>query len=431
MSGNVISEVPRYLCCQCGMCEAVCPHQRIVITRDMNGNCWPAGPAECKDCSGICISVCPGRQISIPDKSDDAPSYHELIGSYCKIYVVKASDREIQYHGSSGGAVTALLQYLLSSGKIDGAVVTKLDEKSPLEPKTFIATSSEEIRSAQGSKYLPVPACLAVRDIWRDRERKNKKYVFVGIPCQINGILYAKQRIPSLREQIPLTFALFCGRNATLQVTRYALKQHGIELDEVRHIKFRSHGWPGKMTVVTKDGQLHIFDRRSFLIPWTNNFFNLSRCSTCVDVIGENADLCFGDAWLPEMSDDRAGLSVVVAKNEKAARILKYAHDLKYIDIITDLSIERLIFSQIGQFKKKKLGIKAVYFLEQLRGRKVPDLKGRLPQQTVESLIYTFLQYLNNNISKIPFFFPVYMKIPMRFWDIVSRPFRKNIVKDK
>ncbi|OQX26339.1 MAG: hypothetical protein BWK80_10995 [Desulfobacteraceae bacterium IS3] len=434
MAGNVISEVPRYLCCQCGMCEAVCPHGRILLIRDKIGNYWPAGPSECNDCSGLCLSVCPGRTIFTPDKpadSDSSASYHELVGQYLKIYVVKASDREIQYHGSSGGAVTALLQYLLESGQTDGAVVTKLDEKSPLEPKTFIATSFKEIRSAQGSKYLPVPACRAVRDIWRDREKKNKKYVFVGIPCQINGILHAKKRIPRLQEQIPFTFSLFCGRNATIQVTRYALKQHGIELDEVQHIKFRSQGWPGKLTVMTKDGKAHVMDRKDFFTTWSNGFFNPHRCTTCSDVVGENADLCFGDPLLPEMSDNKIGLSLVIAKNEKAVRVIEEARKKKYIDMICELPVDRLILSQIGQFKKKKLGIKVVYFLEQLRGRKVPDFKGRLPQQTVESLIYTFFQYLNNNISKIPFFFSVYMKIPMRFWDIVSRPFRKNIVKDK
>jgi len=373
--------------------------------------------------------VCPGRKIRIPDKSDGSASYHELIGQYFKIYVIKASDRKIQYHSSSGGAVTALLQYLLESGQIDGAVVTKFKEKYPLEPETFIASSSEEILEAQGSKYIPVPACRTVRDIWKDREKKHKKYVFVGVPCQINGIFYAKQRIPRLQQQIPLTFGLFCGRNATLELTRYALKQHDIELEDVQHIKFRSHGWPGKMTVITKDDQVHIFDRRSFLIPWTNNFFNPDRCATCVDVIGENADLCFGDAWLPEMSHDSAGLSVVVAKNEKAVKILEHARDLKFIDIMTELPIGRLAFSQIGQFKKKKTGVKIVYFMEQLRGRKVPQIDGNLPKQTKEALIYSFLSYINNNISKIPIFSLVNMKIPMKFWDIITHPFKKNVVR--
>jgi coenzyme F420 hydrogenase subunit beta len=430
MAGNVISEVPQYLCCQCGLCEAVCPHRRISLIRDIQGNYRPAGPSECKDCKGICLSVCPGRTIFTPVKlADSSASYHELVGPYRKIYVVKASDKEIQYHSSSGGAVTALLQYLLTSGQIDGAVVTKLDETSPLEPRTFIARSAEEILSAQGSKYLPVPACRAVRDIWQNRERKDEKYVFVGIPCQINGILHAKTRIPRLKKQICLTFSLFCGRNATLQVTRYALRQHGIELDEVQQIKFRSQGWPGNLTVMTKDGREHVIDRRKFFVTWSNGFFNLDRCTTCNDVVGENADLCFGDPLLPEMFHNKIGLSVVIAKTEKAVSIIEDAQKRKYIDIISELPVDRLILSQIGQFKKKKLGIQAVYFMEKLRGRKIPQFNGKLPKQTAESLIYTFFQYVNNNISKIPFFFSVYMKIPMKFWDIVTRPFKKNIVK--
>jgi coenzyme F420 hydrogenase subunit beta len=431
MARTVISEVPHYLCCQCGICEAVCTHQRIRLVSDGAGSHWPTGPEECNDCKGLCVTVCPGRAINTykVEESEDIVPYSELIGHYQKICVVKASDKEIQYHSSSGGAITALLQHLLNTGQIDGAIVTKLDKQNPFEPITFIAKSAEEVFEARGSKYLPVPACRAIKDILRDKDKKDKRYAFVGLPCHICGVLKAKQRIPRLKKQIPFTFAIFCGRNATLQLTRYALKQHGIKLENVKSIEFRSKGWPGKMTVVTEDGLSQSFNNTSWKIPWANNFYNLNRCVTCPDFIGEHADLCFGDPWLPEFIEDGCGLSTVIAKTRIAAKMLEQSEEANIVKIVTELPIDRLILSQIGQFKKKKLGVKIVYMLEKLRGRKVPQYNGKLPKQTKEALLYAFLLYANHNISKLPFFTPIFNRIPMRFWDVISSPFKKNVVK--
>jgi hypothetical protein len=93
------------------------------------------------------------------------------------------------------------------------------------------------------------------------------------------------------------------------------------------------------------------------------------------------------------------------------------------------LPTDKSVFSPIGQFKKKKLGVKIVYMLEKLRGRKVPRYTGKLPKQTKEALLYAFLLYVNHNISKLPFFTPIFNRIPMRFWDVISSPFKKNVVK--
>lgn len=74
-----------------------------------------------------------------------------------------AADETIRENAASGGMITAFLCYLLRTGKIDGAWVsrTKIVD-GQLGYDTFIATTEEELRDASSSilhEYAPVKAC--------------------------------------------------------------------------------------------------------------------------------------------------------------------------------------------------------------------------------------------------------------------------------
>ncbi len=61
-------------------------------------------------------------------------------------------------NAASGGMITAFLCYLLRTGKIDGAWVsrTKIVD-GQLGYDTFIATTEEELRDASSSIYMSMP----------------------------------------------------------------------------------------------------------------------------------------------------------------------------------------------------------------------------------------------------------------------------------
>src|SRR5690606_8382981 len=99
-----------------------------------------------------------------------------LLGNYEACYVGHSMDDKIRYDSSSGGMITQILLYLLEEGLIDGALVTRMNPERPLEPEPFIARTPEDIIEARGSKYCPVPANVALREIIEEPGR----YAVVG-----------------------------------------------------------------------------------------------------------------------------------------------------------------------------------------------------------------------------------------------------------
>ena len=43
----------------------------------------------------------------------------------------------------------------------------------------------------------------------------------------------------------------------------------------------------------------------------------------CTDAVCELADISFGDAWLPELSNDKIGTSLVISRSETGEEVLR------------------------------------------------------------------------------------------------------------
>jgi coenzyme F420 hydrogenase subunit beta len=120
-----------------------------------------------------------------------------LAGRYLQCYLGYANKQDLRYNCASGGLITAFLLYALAEGLIGGALVTKMDEKHPSEPKPFIARTREDIISAACSKYCPVPANTALREILRSEGR----FAVVGLPCHLHGVRKAEVLLSKVREK--------------------------------------------------------------------------------------------------------------------------------------------------------------------------------------------------------------------------------------
>lgn len=89
-------------------------------------------------------------------KSWPSELVHKYIGQFQQCFFTYAADEELRQKAASGGSVTALLSYLLQNGQIDGALVCRsiITNEGKLRPEFFIARNREELKSAQGSKYI-------------------------------------------------------------------------------------------------------------------------------------------------------------------------------------------------------------------------------------------------------------------------------------
>jgi len=314
--------------------------------------------------------VCPGYSVDFDslNKFIFGKIPNNVLGNYINCYLGYATDYEMRWNSSSGGLVTALLVFALQENLIDGALITRMRIKNPLEPEVVIARSVEDIVSGSGSKYCPVPLNVAVRAL-----RKGEKYAVVGLPCHIHGIRKAEIVDIHLREKIALHFGIFCSHTVSFHGTEFLLKRIGILEEDIAQISYRGKGWPGGMCVKMKNGNEIFVSSQEY---WGNLlgsfFFTPIRCFSCYDALNDLADISFGDAWLPEiMKKDKIGTSIVMIRTKKANRLLKKAILRKKI-VLTEIQSDDVIRSQAGTLNYKKKGLKARFKVMRMFNKPLP-----------------------------------------------------------
>lgn len=346
----------------------------------------------CHDC-GLCYEICPGHAVDFEQLSDcflEEGTDNMRIGRYLSCHVGHATQETVRWNAASGGIVTALLVAALKKGEIDGAIVTRMNPESPLEPLSYLATTEEEIFASVGSKYCPVAANLRLREVLSSEG----KYAVVGLPCHIQGLRKAQTRNRKLREKVAICISIFCGLNMSPTGTRVLLRRQGFSAENITQIKYRGAGWPGSLQVELRDGQMCT---EPYLEYFDNNFmcYEMHRCNLCCDSFGELADISCGDAWLPEYkSNDDQGTSVVVVRSERGKNLLSSVGPgvLK----LDPLSIDKAVQTQRLALVWKKDWLHAKAALCKLTGREVPTYELDLPPARLSG----YLGWTRTNFSR-------------------------------
>ncbi|MCK5633036.1 Coenzyme F420 hydrogenase/dehydrogenase, beta subunit C-terminal domain [bacterium] len=339
-------------------------------------------------------------------------SKKKLIGDYLNCYTGYSLDPKIRYYSSSGGLVTSVLKFMLEEGLVDGVLVVRMKKKDPFKAESFIARSSEEIVSAQGSKYCPVDMSNGLKEIISSKP--GSKFAIVGLPCQIKAF----RRNQEIQQKIVLYLGLFCNHTPSAYATQVFLKNNKIKPGEVLKISYRGEGWPGCVEIIKKNG-------KKILIPTTNSwpiigsdFFTPKRCFLCDDHVSEFADISFGDAWLTKFKDDKKGRSIIIARTHMGEKIIKDAEN-KLIIKLSPVSGEKTILSQLVPIylKKKNLQARSFLFGERKKNDSRVDLL---------DFVLAFPAWLIFNIFKIDFFKKNIKKLPFSFFDTYNKIMNKG-----
>jgi coenzyme F420 hydrogenase subunit beta len=388
------------LCTGCGTCIALCPNEAIgLIINENKGIYIPKlNDEKCNSC-GICYEVCPGHSVDFKElnleifgkEPDDV-----LIGNYTNCYIGHANNHEIRYNSAAGGLVTQLLIFALDEGIIDGALVTRMKKSNPLEPEPFIARTREEIIESSKSKYCPVPANLALKEILKEEG----KFAVVGLPCHIQGIRKAEMVNNKLKEKIVMHLGILCSFNRNFLGTEYLLKKFNIKKEDVAKLDYRGEGWMGGMSITLKNGNkkfspylVYSGMQRSYFVP--------IRCTLCSDQSCELADISFGDIWLPEFfRDDKIGTSVIISRNKIGEQILQNAVLKRKIELI-NIDRNKVVESQKYSLFFKKISLNARIFLFKIFGKSTPFYNQELSKQKFSAYAYLhgILIYLQIYIS--------------------------------
>jgi len=249
---NTENIVKTQMCCGCGTCAGICPTDAIEMRINKRGFYIPIkNNQKCTLC-GLCNDVCPQNNKNSKYKNLNEFVFgkianDDLLGNYINCYVGYSTNEKLRFESSSGGKITQILISVLEEGVINGALVTRMKKYDPLIPEPFIARTKEEIISAMGSKYCPVPANIMLNEIIKSKS--DEKFAVVGLPCHILGIRKVEMLIPKLQEKIVLHLGILCSGVKSFFGTEFILERKGIKKENVKNIKYRCKGWPGYMQV--------------------------------------------------------------------------------------------------------------------------------------------------------------------------------------
>ena len=425
--GTIAQVVKDGLCTGCGTCVALCPNEAIKLTRNEKKGIYvpELNEEKCNNCS-ICYEVCPGHEVDFKELNLEIfgkESEDILIGNYLDCYIGHSTNYDIRYNSASGGLVTQLLIFALEEGLIDGALVTRMKKENPLEPEPFIARTGEEIIEASKSKYCPVPANIALKEILNSKE--GEKFAVVGLPCHLQGIRKAEQKNKKLKERIVLHLGLFCHHGVNFIGTEFLLQKLDIRKEDIVKFDYRGQGWPGSMLIELKNG-----DRQSTPHYWTYPalyFFIPDRCMLCSDALADLADISFGDAWLPELYADRIGSSVIISRTKIGEQLLQRMRERNKVEL-KPISVKKVVESQksILYFKKKSLAARRK--ISQIRHMHTPlDNTSLLPVHMIDYILAICFMYPNQYASSVQFILRMLKPIPWSILLIYRLPFYTTV----
>lgn len=313
------------------------------------GTLRPGLRRKCSNCR-LCDKVCPALGFDLDQAIGEkfaTQSRETALGCLSAVYTGNAVDANIRYMGASGGMVTAVASALLQRGEVDAVLVVEADSKNPFKQQSYWATSPADLQRAQGSRYLPA----SVNEAFAAVPELAQRLAVVGLPCHLWGIYLLEKSGLLTNRKIVWHLGLFCGRTPSLHAADALLSGINATRKDVQSLDFRGEGWPGVGRIKTCQKKLRI----PLSEMWGHigtPFFTPLHCFICPDFFADLSDLSFGDAWLRECRTDNQGTSLVLARNERADKLLASLNDDRVI-AINAVSAESVQTAFSGNIRRK------------------------------------------------------------------------------
>ena len=325
----------RQLCCGCGACAYISPDDIRMVDDVANGR-RPLTRNDDSPTAREAMAVCPGVRLAHDPARFPADSIAELIpgwGPILEVWEGHATDEQIRYAGSSGGAASALAMFCIEQGEMHGLLHIDARPDAPILNHTVLSTSREQILRATGSRYAPASPCDGLGMV----EAAPGPCVMIGKPCDIAAAQKAGELRPSLGERLGLTIAIFCAGTPSTQGTMEMLRALGVDDPrQVESVRYRGNGWPGNATVTWRDRS---GASRESSLTYAQSWGEILqkhrqwRCYICPDHTGEFADISVGDPWYRPIPEGAMGHSLVLVRSERGRDIVRRAMAAGYLTL--------------------------------------------------------------------------------------------------
>lgn len=359
------------LCAGCGACATIAPG-KVAMAVAAPGYLRPVQSAALSAAEDAAIArVCPGLGQSVAAEGRVDPV---LWGPYVAMQTGWSTDPALRHAASSGGALSALLGYLLASGTVDAVLQTAADADLPIGNASVISTDAAGVLAAAGSRYAPSAPLAGIRAAIAG----GKRFAFVGKPCDAAALRALAAEDAGVAAAFPVILSFFCAGVPSHAGGRAVLAALGTDLAATQSFRFRGNGWPGRAVARAKDGSERAM---SYHDSWGKILSKhvQHRCKICADGTGVAADIVCADAWESDAKgypqfDEAPGVSLIVARTALGARLLEAARAAGQIETAA-FDVETLAAIQPGQRERRRALFARLAALW-LLGRPIPAYRG-------------------------------------------------------
>jgi coenzyme F420 hydrogenase subunit beta len=294
----------RDLCTACGACLSLCPYL----------GSWKGRVVKLDSCNleeGRCFAYCPRTEVDLDlvYRMIFGKNYDEIeMGPVRNIVMARAKDPVIRKKAQTGGVVSALFDFALKEGMIQGGILTARDGE--LLPQGKVIRNGKDILRCAGSSYVSGPTLESLnRGPWKGKERIG----VVGLPCQTLAL--AKMRSSKLEKRTPidrvdLVIGLFCTWALDYKPFMAFLRRRLNGLP-IRWLNITPP--PERILEVRAGGKSHripVDDIRPFIRPG---------CRVCMDMTAELSDISVGTV------EGKEGWNTVIMRTAVGESLLRSA----------------------------------------------------------------------------------------------------------
>ena len=317
-------------CANCGMCLNICPQNAIYIKTDEYFYKYKVDDFKCVNC-GMWVKKCP-----LHNKT----TFLNIKGAYGGWH----KDAQIVKASSSGGAFSAIANYVLSKGGVVYGASFSDDSKSVITRSTD-EVSLDELRR---SKYVESYVGLSFRSIKAELE-KGKWVCFCGTPCQVAGLI---SYLPKKYDRL-VTIDFACGGlTSHLIYQNYCTYLEKKYKSKIKSVNFRSgvYGWKRHCLRNSFENKkkytcLSEFDPYIYTFMYSR-YGNRSNCFACSFRDSHFSDFIIADFWRFKeysfLDNNETGISLILTNSNLAEDILK---DIKNNMHLTEVDLNQGMYN--------------------------------------------------------------------------------------
>ena len=321
------------LCIGCGLCRAVAGAERIRIVLTPEGRERPVARGRLDAATLERINaICPGTRVegarpeheSTPAAQATATTHaaHDVVwGRAEHLAIGYARDPDVRFRGSTGGVLTALGQFLLTSGRVKFILHVAASGREPLRTERRLSFDAVSVLDAVGSRYGPAAPLVDFTELLDRAE----PFALIAKPCDIGAVRNLARIDSRVDRYLRYALTFVCGGASDLTKSEEVVSELGVRPEELALFRYRGNGCPGPTRLETQDG-------RSFELTYQDMWEDEAtwriqpRCKICPDAIGESADLAASDVWPgggPSGEDE--GFNGIIVRTQRGLELYRAA----------------------------------------------------------------------------------------------------------